>query len=337
MDFSLRIQLGVNGENRAPQIHPIQILPPELLSEIFLNVLPAYPECSGPSSLLLLCTICRKWRAVAISTPELWRAIQITGSNKLRKLTAQSELLQIWLSRSGSCPLSLDLATHPLTQHPPLESELLQMAVLHSERWEHVDLYLTFEDLRILQGNMPLLRRLTFGFHQSIPSAAIPANLFDCAPRLTDVVLTWNFEKWAINLPWHQLTRLNAYFLDLGECVEILRDAVNLVHCRIGVCGTDNPTPVPTLPAHRHLSHLILRLADDYDSSLSLLPLFDKSTIPVLLTLQVYEPGITLHSLGEFISRSHCSLQELCIDRSSIPESTYREAFPFVKSIVLDP
>ncbi|KAJ7263144.1 hypothetical protein B0H12DRAFT_1103550 [Mycena haematopus] len=336
MDSSLQIQSGVIGENPYPQTHMIQTLPPEILSEIFLNVLPAYPKCPGPSSLLLLCAICRKWRAVAISTPELWRAIQIIGSNKLRKLTAQSELLQIWLSRSGSCPLSLNLSIHPLTENPSIDSQLFQLAVLCSERWEHVDLFLTFEDLRILQGNMPLLRQLTFGFHQSIPSAATPANLFDCAPRLTDVVLTWNFEKWAINLPWHQLTRLHAYFLQLEECAEILRDAVNLVYCRVGICSTADPTAIPTLPVHRHLSHLILRLADDYNSSLSLSPLFNNLTTPALLTLQVYEPGITVHSLGEFISRSHCNLQELHIDEASIPESTYREAFPFVKTVVND-
>ncbi|KAJ7204639.1 hypothetical protein B0H12DRAFT_468714 [Mycena haematopus] len=318
MDLSPQIQSRVIGENPDPQTHPIHTLPPEILSEIFLDFVPAYPEFPKwwLSSALLFCAVCRKWRAIAISTPNLWRTIRINASRDSRKLTAQSERLKTWLSRSGSCPLALDLSIHPSTENPSLDSQLLQMAVLCKERWEHVVLCLTFEHLHILQGNMPLLRHLTFGLHTCPSSAAIPVNIFDCAPRLKDVGLTWGFEKCAINLPWHQLTRLNASLLYVEECVEILRDATNLVHCSFGICGTAPPTPIPTFPVvHRHLSHLILQLTDlDYVFSISLSPLFDNLTMPALLTLQVYEPGITLHSLGEFISRNHIAV---CKDSAS--------------------
>jgi hypothetical protein len=67
--------------------------------------------------------------------------------------------------------------------------------------------------------------------------------------------------------------------------------------------------------------------------------LFRNLTLPGLLTLRVYERGITLASLSEFISRSQCTLQELRVDRSSgrLSESIYREALPSIATIVLEP
>ncbi|KAF7364123.1 F-box domain-containing protein [Mycena sanguinolenta] len=322
------------------ETHPISKLPPEILSEIFLNFLPAYPECpehSGPLSPLLLCAICRKWRAVAMTTPKIWRAIWMTVTHSSVGLATQFELLQAWLSRSGSCPLSLDIRSYSWI-HLLRESQLLQMAVLHSARWEHIDLFLTFENLHFLQCDLPLLRYLTFGLYAPSPSDTDPIDLFDRAPRLTHVVLTSNFEKSVISLPWHQLTHLRTELLYLEECVEILHEAVRLVHCDFGICGSKDAISFTTFLVHPHITHLILRLArgTSYRPGLSLLPLFENLTTPALRSLRVYEPGITPRSLQAFFSRSHRSLQELHIDKSFVPESTYHQAFPFVSKIILE-
>ncbi|KAJ6462482.1 hypothetical protein C8R45DRAFT_1108131 [Mycena sanguinolenta] len=70
-----------------------------------------------------------------------------------------------------------------------------------------------------------------------------------------------------------------------------------------------------------------MQLADidgvDYYPDLSLSPLFANLTTPAPHSLRVYEPGITLQSLQVFLSRSRCSLQELHIDGSSVPEIAY--------------
>ncbi|KAF7326700.1 F-box domain-containing protein [Mycena sanguinolenta] len=263
-------------------------------------------------------------------------AVDSSSRVELVELAAQFELLQIWLSRSGSYPLSLDIPFQSRSSTFLLEERLLQIAVPHSERWEHVDLCLMFDNVHFLQRNMPLLRHLTFGLHQYPPKDK-PVNLFDRAPRLTHVVLTSNFVKSVIDLPWHQLTHLCAHFLYIEECAEILRDAVNLVHCDFGICGSEYSIPLSTLPVHPHLTHLVLRLtgATSYRPHLSLSPFFDNLTMPALLSLRVYEPGITLDALEGSFWRSRCSLEELRIDEASEPESTYHEAFPSVKRILL--
>ncbi|KAJ7804863.1 hypothetical protein B0H14DRAFT_2260294, partial [Mycena olivaceomarginata] len=202
-------------------------LPPEIVMEIFVAFLPAYPDCPptfGLHSPLLLCQICRHWRAIAIATPELWRAIQISVSRESGKAAAQLELLKTWLLRSGSCPLSINLSFQTY------DEEILRTAVLHSERWEYADLLLFSRHLSLIQVAMPLLRHLTLGLNLNlIPSE--PITLFDRAPRLKQVVLTMGFLKSAITLPWGQFTCLDAHFLYFGDCEEILRDATNLVHC----------------------------------------------------------------------------------------------------------
>ncbi|KAJ7901094.1 hypothetical protein B0H14DRAFT_2330592 [Mycena olivaceomarginata] len=335
---SLQAAESFESQPDAPT-YPVLTLPPEIVIEIFVAFLPAYPDCPltfGLHSPLLLCQICRHWRAIAIVTPELWRAIQIRMSPESGKAAAQLELLKTWLSRSGSCPLSMDLSLWRGTH--AIEKDILRTAVLHSERWEYADLSLSAEELCLIQVPMPLLRHLTFRFNNLIPSE--PITLFDRAPRLKQVVLTRRFEKSVITLPWGQLTCLNAYFLYLGECAEILRDATNLVHCSFGICRTSNPTLIPTIPIRPHLRHLVLRSGKRLrHSSFDLSGLFRSFTLPGLLTLRVYEPGITLASLSEFISRSQCALQELRIDRSSgrLSESIYREALPSIATIVLEP
>ncbi|KAJ7320718.1 hypothetical protein DFH08DRAFT_890078 [Mycena albidolilacea] len=331
--------------------YPVLTLAPEIVSEIFLNFIPAYPDFPptfGLHSPLLLCAICRQWRAIAIATPELWRAIQISVSDGYTsyEAAAQLKLLKTWLSRSGSCPLSMDLSLPDTIEEIPrtaIDEEIVRTAVLHSERWEYANLSIPLGHMGLLRvaNAMPLLRHLTFGFEDLIPSE--PIILFDRAPRLKHVVLTPGFEKSFITLPWGQFTHLDAPFLDLGECAEILRDATNLVHCNFGICRTNDPILVliPTIPIQPHLRHLDLRYSDEHyypDPSFNLSGLFHNLTLPGLITLRVYEPGITLESLGEFISRSQCTLRELRVDISSrISESAYREALPSVKAIILEP
>ncbi|KII85672.1 hypothetical protein PLICRDRAFT_116328, partial [Plicaturopsis crispa FD-325 SS-3] len=54
-------------------VSPCRRLPAELLSEIFSFCLPAAKVVPQPDKApLLLTRVCRKWRAIALSTPALW-------------------------------------------------------------------------------------------------------------------------------------------------------------------------------------------------------------------------------------------------------------------------
>ncbi|KAJ7238193.1 hypothetical protein C8J57DRAFT_962028, partial [Mycena rebaudengoi] len=91
--------------------YPILTLPIEITSEIFIAYLPVYPEfpsITGLSSPTLLAQVCRHWRAVALDTPSLWRAIKVDIRYR-PSLDARLIVLKTWLSRSKNCSLSLSL------------------------------------------------------------------------------------------------------------------------------------------------------------------------------------------------------------------------------------
>ncbi|KAJ7641189.1 hypothetical protein FB45DRAFT_785195, partial [Roridomyces roridus] len=90
--------------------YPVLTLPNEITSEIFVHFLPAYPkypQLTGLDSPSSLTHICRKWRDIAKATPKLWRAISTTiyTANQAE----QTRVVQTWLAKSGSCPLSIQM------------------------------------------------------------------------------------------------------------------------------------------------------------------------------------------------------------------------------------
>jgi hypothetical protein len=240
--------------------------------------------------------------------------------------------METWLSRSGDCPLSLILSDFPAQDL--LLRQFLHIAVPHCQRWEHVELTVPFKHLFLIQGEMPLLSYLKLGLSQFTGHDGSPTlRLFDRAPQLKRLSLPRYFHKSVICLPWAQLTHLNGRFFDAIECMEILRDAMYLVHCKLRILLTNETMPSLTI-IHPHLRHLAL-LGTAIDTDLS--KLLDNLTAPALRSLALHEPSITLDSLNAFISRSHCTLEELRIHTSSLSQSVYREAFPSIRNITLEP
>ncbi|KAJ7126193.1 hypothetical protein C8R44DRAFT_781308 [Mycena epipterygia] len=314
--------------------NPFLTLPPEIVAEIFVKFIPSYPDrppLFGVLSPLLLCEISRQWRQIALSTPTLWRSIRIDinepgGQGKVeRKL----DVLATWLSRSGRCPLSICLRYYP--EHecaPPSLSKLVEAIMIHCERWEHIELDIPFRDLHLLQGNMPLLRDLTFGPTELQKEDEDVLTLFDRAPKLASVILTENFETSFIRLPWAQLTRLDGRTLFDYECTEILSHAVQLVHCTLTIYSFAT-SPNPMVPTNQHMRSLTLFLQDEGSATF-----LDGLTLPGLRTLQTSE-HCGLNALKAFIERSQCALEELRIINSPHSEGTYRDMLPSVKIITV--
>ncbi|KAJ7802702.1 hypothetical protein B0H14DRAFT_2528285 [Mycena olivaceomarginata] len=86
-------------------------LPNEIISEIFIHFLPVYPLCPplfGVFSPYALTQICRKWKEIALSTPSLWRALSIWNIGN-DAVECQVEMVESWLRKSGSLPLSIQM------------------------------------------------------------------------------------------------------------------------------------------------------------------------------------------------------------------------------------
>ncbi|KIK66631.1 hypothetical protein GYMLUDRAFT_111336, partial [Collybiopsis luxurians FD-317 M1] len=94
----------------------IRRLPTEILIEIFVHCLPtdSYPVRSLKEAPLLLTTVCRSWRNVAIGSAHLWNALHVNFPNEMlvEDIALRASGVQLWLERSGSLPLFISLGVN---------------------------------------------------------------------------------------------------------------------------------------------------------------------------------------------------------------------------------
>ncbi|KAJ6554281.1 hypothetical protein B0H19DRAFT_144317 [Mycena capillaripes] len=296
---------------------PVLTLPSELVSEIFIHFLPTYPLCPpliGIDSPTSLTHICRDWREIALATPQLWRAIGLFHSDI--PFEQQCHIIDIWLNRSRSCPLFIHIENnHAWT-------ELFSVFLPLLSRWEYLKLHCVL--LHPVVAALPLLRHLdlsgddytTFAFHD--------------VPLLCTAVLN-NFAMEVITLPWAQLTSLTLRDVYPFECLPILKQTSNLVHCELclwidELSPTDINAPDIMLPC---LESLTFRNPDGRRLSDFLAII----VVPALLSLRVPERLLGSDPIGllmSLISKSGCKLQEMAIHPDgtlTVTEDSYRSAF----------
>ena len=135
-------------------------MPNDIVSEIsmhFLSLYPLFPPLTGRLSPTTLTHICREWREVALATPALWRAIGIYS-----RLERHRHISDIWLSRSGCCPLSIYINEQASWARVP---EIFSAVLPHRARWQHLRLNLSRPPLPQIEGPMPLLCHVDLSFH----------------------------------------------------------------------------------------------------------------------------------------------------------------------------
>ncbi|KAF8962992.1 hypothetical protein BDZ97DRAFT_1620486, partial [Flammula alnicola] len=102
-------------------LSPARRVPPEIWSDIFYHCLPTKrnPIMSTSDAPLLLTRVCSAWRSAALSSPRLWARLHIPFAcitvqedqrqYFAREMKRRSEGVKYWLSRSGTCPISLSV------------------------------------------------------------------------------------------------------------------------------------------------------------------------------------------------------------------------------------
>ncbi|KAJ7148792.1 hypothetical protein C8R43DRAFT_925614 [Mycena crocata] len=308
--------------------YPVLTLPNEIVSEIFLHFLPPYPECPFPTGLLsptILTYICRKWRQIALTTPALWRAVPFPPQGLLAD-TEKQIVLESWLARSSSCPVSFKFVNHASYR---LREKSLETLVIYRFRWEYMELRMIGDLLHIIGGPAPLLRELNLQLDRSSPS---PVSLTD-APLLHTVILN-DDAALSIVLPWTQLTSLTLILVYPSECTPILLQTCNLVHCELFLAQNHHSAIEPDVEL-AHLESLVITCTGDGNSRY-----LRSFIVPALQKLQVPETYLEpdpILALTSFISKSGCTLQEVRITgRMYTQENRYHNAFPLVSRFSFD-
>ncbi|KAJ7353225.1 hypothetical protein DFH08DRAFT_856251 [Mycena albidolilacea] len=315
--YSLRARLAI-------YTYPVLTLPNEIVSEIFVHFLPAFPQFPPPIGLLspyLLCQICRKWRDIAFSTPALWSVISLTFC-KAGRVPQKLRYLQISIERSGSCRLSLKLGTR-LNKSQLVE--LRRMIIDHFHRVEYLDLssWPGFEFSTDTEFSLPRLRGLKLGY--SIEELTTPF----VAPLLQHVVLRTLYALPSSIFPWFQLTVITVLWIKLNDYSYLMNQLVNVVHCHLSIYPTGNLSFGDIM-----LAHLETFIVENLSSYLAPSGIIATLTLPALRRFQIAETFFaaqddTVDSITALVTRSGCNLRELSItDVQTAHATAYHDAFP---------
>ncbi|KAJ7613134.1 hypothetical protein FB45DRAFT_1112870 [Roridomyces roridus] len=323
--------------------YPILTLPNEITSEIFLHSLPSHTEfvsLVGPDSPSSLLQICKQWRDVALGTPALWSSIHVdVNHNPPSVYERHLKLLELWLERSGTYPLSIRLwdmrSDEELASVDVPTTKFLDAILRHSSRWQEVDLTVPYELLRVVTTPMPVLRRVSVGPAErqmpldTTPSATAVA-LFTSAPDLRTVLLHPTCNPFTITLPWSQITTLTAEGY-VPEAIHMLHQTTALETCTLTIyCqeGSVSTLPIiPTLPL-RSLSVLWGEGSLNADAT-DAVKLLTALTVPLLHTLVISELLLgsdPIAALSQLLPEGYP--HKMHISQARRPSPVYRDAFP---------
>ncbi|KAJ7176130.1 hypothetical protein C8R43DRAFT_554763 [Mycena crocata] len=208
--------------------YPVLTLPNEIVSEIFLQSLgPANMRLKSGEPPLVLGHICQTWRDIAVSTPTLWTQIALMPTP--RTVDRQLALLEILLTRSRDCPLSLSIIYAGEIQYSM--PKFVEAILPHTGRCEEMLLFLSSYDLLSIRGEFPLLRALSIGQRDAgkLPiHSKCHLGMFYDAPKLNSVLIHTGFRLRNFSFRWKQMTciEIRATFLS-SDLATVLGAAVN--------------------------------------------------------------------------------------------------------------
>ncbi|KAJ7149637.1 hypothetical protein C8R46DRAFT_1358706 [Mycena filopes] len=303
--------------------YPVLTLPTEITCEIFMHFLslhPLRPQLTGIASPTLLTQVCRAWRAIALDTPKFWKAMLLMEDTWER----QSQIFDLWVDRSRSYPLSIEIAH----RHQEDVSSVLTRVLQHASRLEQLKASLPVHSMLKAPHFLPILRHLDL----SLNSSPVPQEIlmFSDAPQLQTVTLT-DAAALGVVLPWSQLTSVTLNALDPHECASVLRQTPNLRLCELLLVPRKTRVVFPEirLPC---LVSLTLRgfhqvVVTGY---------LDTLVVPTLRSLKVQESFLgedPIATLTSFISKSGCQLHHLHITGKIYARDRYRPAFPRIQRL----
>ncbi|KAJ7491901.1 hypothetical protein FB451DRAFT_1551383 [Mycena latifolia] len=257
--------------------YPVDTLPNEIVSEIFVSFIPAYPDPAplhGPSSPVVLGQICRTWREIAFSTPALWRAIKVFLADK-KDFDTQLDILNTWLQRSRSCPFSI----------PP--STLGTILAPFWSAWRR----LSGHSSPIAPGGMSCIYSYTPYFFERSPGESSEGTFiaFASAPNLHAVNIIDPFTPSLMTLPWSQLTTLTIKAFFEFEVYRVLKHAAALVYFETTLLADPALLPLARaedVPPLLYTEVLILG-GVDLEPNSEHSRILQKLTLPALRTLEI--------------------------------------------------
>lgn len=284
-------------------ISAIRRFPAELLGEVFVRCLPErwQKRTFGVNKTpLLLTQVCRHWRAIAISTRELWSSFVYERLNP-----SDVSLTKLWLARGGNCTMNIRISESSVnTRDIWTVHQVLTLLVSHCERWRNLEIHLLLHMASVIaaaKDRLPVLRTLVIHPLEPYDNGSQVIDTFERAPLLRSFQSN-ELRFFRVNIPWAQLDELTMD-ANIDLAVAILGQAVNLSHFRLTSRPSFLEAPLSVLH-HNQLRSLTLQISSPHSP-------FSYLTLPALQDICIIQ-GNTYSSQSQlicFLSRSKCSLR----------------------------
>ncbi|KAJ7200753.1 hypothetical protein GGX14DRAFT_659451 [Mycena pura] len=167
---SLRFEKHQLLQDLGEIVYPVTTLPAEITSEIFRHIIPEIRQSHSDEDedrgdaddnvrhryhrLLRLASVCRRWRAVVLSTCALWNSITVLCDI----VRDPVKLLQAWLPRAGKLPLDLEIRLPRFD-----DCTIMSILGLYSSQWRRVHFLASASTIFPIEHfpvNLPLLETL---------------------------------------------------------------------------------------------------------------------------------------------------------------------------------
>ncbi|KAJ7441692.1 hypothetical protein FB451DRAFT_117073 [Mycena latifolia] len=247
-------------ETHMALLSPVRRLPLDIIQEIFIACLPTHRNCvmSALEAPVLLGRICSSWRSISLSTPRLWSRLHIVEPpcpynvpDWLEKKRVQRlETTQMWLDRSGNCPLSISLRCNDDSSKWGSRDQFIRALLPFASRWEHIRFTAFFSTLEIAshltEADVPMLKSVSLSatYRDADDSIRWDSNDFLRAPEISSFSLKGgSFNPIELPLHWGSLINLSITdtgidgFLTSETALQILSRCPQLRTCRLHVDG----------------------------------------------------------------------------------------------------
>ncbi|KAJ7225056.1 hypothetical protein B0H12DRAFT_1077883 [Mycena haematopus] len=331
--------------------YPAGRMPRDIWEVIFIHSLPASPaiptaraHLSTVTTLttapLFLLQVCRAWRKVALSLPDLWTSLSVVVRNG--QAFPPLDVASAWLQRSGDLPLDLVLCqANEAEGNQERADALLALYMCHLPRWREVCLDIANPTYGLaLKPSGHLHAPLLETFHlttcwRMMRNEEITLDLLrmlEGAPRLSsfsvsrlsDLMVS---DATTVAIPWTQLVRLDLGFIpSVGACLSIMHGCPKLESCNLIVDPNQGPLPAApiVLPSLTALE-LHIRAGE-------LAALLDHAVLPALrdFTLHLHDAydghaAWPQAAFAALLARSGCKLARLAVHDTGVQAAQFIE------------
>ncbi|KAF9072854.1 hypothetical protein BDP27DRAFT_1319519 [Rhodocollybia butyracea] len=238
-------------------LSPIRRCPTEILQQIFVATIDAFPVLSYGQGPPLLGRVCSRWRAISWATSELWSAVHVTIPEALhtfqdydRKCERLRASLSAWLTRAGTLPLYISMfSKNENTYREDVQqvTQMLRVLVPYSKQWRYLSLQIPASSLNVLaelQGvDVPLLETALIACSDTNPfvleNTSRHPSFLETAPGLQYLSLGDAGPMFRPVVPWSQLRFLsmdhNDWNFGAQELIEILAECSELKECMLAI------------------------------------------------------------------------------------------------------